>query len=67
MSLKKYDVKRDMFQYRTPVKFGSDLCFPCCVCLNNDRDVDTSPCNICDHNVNAMPQELIDAEIRLKA
>ena len=49
-------VGRDNFMLAdsgTVKQFRGDLAFPCCVCLNNDRDDRDWPCMECDRNVNA--------------
>ena len=53
MAIKEYFVRRDMFQVKSMPLSGPD--FPCSACKFVIEKWDIYPCNICGHNINAIP------------
>lgn len=63
MSLRKYDVLRDNFEWDEADAFS----FPCCVCEHKRTRDTEEPCRTCDHNANAVKdntagRDLLDKE-----
>lgn len=53
MPLYDFNVNRDLFEAKEQI----GLCFPCCCCIHCYKLPTDEPCNVCDHNLSAKPED----------